>query len=374
MVKCENYNEKIVKEKVEEALNLIGGLKKFVKTGQKVLIKPNLLSPRSPQDAVTTHPAVIKAVCEEVLSLSAQPTIADIPGYIHLGGDFLEKTGIAKISQELNIPAVPLEKDGFQDVKIKDGKHLKSVYIAKMVKDVDVIINISKAKTHMQTMFTGAIKNMFGCIPSKERKRAHNIGGYEKFSQAVVDIYSVLIPHLNIMDAIVGMEGTGPTQGTPKKLGLLLASGDAVAMDCVITYLMGYKPRSVVMIEEAGKRKLGETKFENIKIAGIENIEDLVVNFKKPRILFSDLPNFFTVIGYKLTEVKPFIISSKCKKCLVCVESCPVDAIDRENPKINTQKCIECFCCHELCPEGAVEIKKALLSKIISHLENKLRM
>lgn len=374
VVRCENYNEKLVKEKVEEALNLIGGLKKFVKKGQKVLIKPNLLSPRNPQDAVTTHPAVIKAVAEEVLRLSAQPTIADIPGYIHLGGDFLEKTGIAKISQELNIPAVPLERDGFMEVKVKEGKHLKSIFIAKMVKDVDVIINLPKAKTHMQTYFSGAVKNMFGCIPSRERKRVHSFGGYEKFSQVVVDIYSTMVPTVNIIDAVVGMEGTGPSQGTPKKLGAILCSEDAVALDWVTTYLMGYKPQEVVTTTDAGRRKLGEMVEDNIKIVGECDIEGLKTNFKKPRIMFSNLPNFFTTVGYRLTEVKPHIVLANCKKCLICANACPVDAIDRKNPKIDTKKCIECFCCHELCPEGAVEIKKALLSKIISHLENKLRM
>lgn len=374
VVRCESYKEKEVREKISQAINLIGGIKKFVKEGQNVLVKPNLLSPTHPDKAVITHPEIIKAVCVEVISAGAKPVISDIPGYIHLGGDFLEKTGIAKISKELNVQAIPLEKDGFVEKKIKGGKHLKSIFVAKMIDNADVIINVSKAKTHMQTYFTGAIKNMFGCIPSGERRRTHSLGGYERFSEVVVDIYSVMIPHLNIMDAVIGMEGTGPTQGTPKKLGLILASSDAVALDTVTTYLMGYNPQEVIMIRDAGKRRLGDTKFEDIKIVGECDIEKLRIDFKKPRVMLSKMPTFLTTITYDLTRVKPYIVQEKCKKCLICVNACPVDAIDKKEIRINPSLCIECFCCHELCPEGAVEIKKPLLSKILSCLENKLKV
>jgi NAD-dependent dihydropyrimidine dehydrogenase PreA subunit len=265
-----------------------------------------------------------------------------------------------------------LESKNFFKVSNQKSKNLKYFYYAKFIKEVDVVINLPKLKTHMQTFFTGCIKNMFGGVPVKERRRVHLIGGYKKLSEALVEIYSKVKPNLNIMDGIIGMEGNGPSQGKPKKVGVMLVSDDGVALDTVATYITGYKIHSVHTNYYGWKIGLGCADIEKINILGNGNLDDFMVSFKKPSTLLLAISNIpiVDIIG-NFAEVKAYIDPEKCTKCGVCQESCPVGCIQYEKiPFIDNKKCIQCFCCHELCPNQVVEVKRNLLAKILSSVES----
>jgi ferredoxin len=220
----------------------------------------------------------------------------------------------------------------------------------------------------MQSRDTGAVKNMFGFLTSRDRINAHTFSGFSTFSSVLVDIYSSIRPDLNIMDAVVGMEGTGPSQGKPVQLGWMLASPDAVALDAVAAAAAGFNPGEILTTSFAGKRGLGAANLDEIKVHGL-NIEKARKRLKRPSAAVSALMPFLGGPLTELTQVRPRINTEECKQCRRCVEVCPAGAIDtKADFKINDNVCILCYCCHEMCEYGAVELKKPFLVKVAETL------
>ena len=228
---------------------------------------------------------------------------------------------------------------------------MKSFYVSKTLKNIDLIINIPKLKTHQLTKFTGAVKNLYGCIPGGMKQKLHSKAQSEKkFSELLVDIYQNIKPEVNIMDGVVGMEGVGPTSGKPKKAGYILASKNSVSLDATSSKLIGYKAKNILMLKEAAKRKLGSSKFS---LVGLKKLPKL--DFKKP-----------VVTGKLSKKVKEFlkikhpivVDKKKCVKCGLCARKCPAKAIVlNPYPEIDPKKCIRCFCCIEICPQDALSLK-----------------
>ena len=343
IVKCETYNQKKVDKAVEKALELIDF--KF-KAGSKVLIKPNIVGcfPKK-QIAATTHPALIEAVCKILKKNNCQIFIGDSP--FTNPEQSLKAAGIDKLKKYGKLLIFELEKQ----ITINDNKakYLKKFQIAKILKDVDLIIDMPKLKTHTLTKYTGAIKNLYGCIPGGLKQRIHNEAhGDKKFSKLLIDIYQNIKPGLAIMDGIIGMEGEGPTSGDLKKSGLILASENPVALDIVSAKIIGYKPKRVYAIKEAIKRKLITGK---ISIKGVKEIPK--INFKKPSSV--EMSRSRELIK-KLFKEKPIICNTKkCIKCQMCKNHCPKQAISMNPfPEVDKKKCIRCFCCIEICPQDAM--------------------
>jgi len=231
VVKCDSYDEKLVLEKVKEALDLIGF---EIKEGSKVLLKPNVLSAKRPDEAVTTHPSVINAVCKILKEKKCKILIGDSSG-MGVGGtrEAFKKTGIEEISKKYNAELIPFEESKIVYTKI-NGKILKGIHVSKSILDVDFIINMPKLKTHALVGYTGAVKNMFGIIPGGKKSYYHKICGNQiTFADLLIDIYNCRIPDLNIMDGIMGMEGNGPAAGKIKKTGIIIASKSGVALDFI---------------------------------------------------------------------------------------------------------------------------------------------
>jgi len=195
------------------------------------------------------------------------------------------------------------------------------------------------------------------------------------FAGALVDIFEFTKPTLNIMDAVIGMEGSGPSAGAPRKMGAIIASIDAVALDAVCAHLIGYRPKEIGMLAIAYQRKLGEINLAKIELIG-EEIENLrQPDWKKPFSLFAKLKwlpkKSLAVLSPIINQIKiwPEIDQSKCKKCLICFNACPVKTIeyDKETKKIwvNRKNCINCFCCHELCEYKAINLKSSWLADLM---------
>lgn len=373
VVRCHDYGEGQVEDAVRRSLALIGGAGKLIKPGDRVLLKVNILAPAEAEQAVTTHPSLVRAMIKLVREAGGVPFVADSPGFLFAGGrnNAMKKSGIMKAAEELGAEVLQFETvpDSFVEVDVPGGAELKTIYAARLALEADVIISMPKLKTHGNTLFTGAVKNMFGAVPQKTRMLAHSLVTNEKFSSALVDIYSVFKPDLAVMDAVVGMEGDGPRHGQPRKIGLVLASFDPPALDAVASKIVGFEPGAILTTKFAHERGLGCGDPGCISVLG-ETIEDVAVpDFKKPASMrmFSSIMSLLAPLINGLVKVEPHLDKAKCTRCAVCAKSCPVHVITLDPyPIIDRSSCIKCYCCNELCPEGAMEIKRTRLAKALS--------
>ncbi|HWR25480.1 MAG TPA: DUF362 domain-containing protein [Methanosarcina sp.] len=367
IVRCSDYSN--AKNAIREALSLIGGLEKIIAPGNHVLLKPNVLAIRPPEGAVTTHPAVVSAMCELVSEVGGIPVIGDGSGIVKPGStstaQAFKVSGIEGAASGSKAELINFETSGFVEVEVPNAKEFPRLHIAKSVLEADVIISLPKLKTHELTLYTGAVKNFFGTIPQKTRKQAHALEDRTRFGEAVVDIYSVVKPHLAVMDGVVGMEGNGPANGTPVPAGVIMASYDCVSLDIVASELIGFDPLKIPTNKAALLRGFG---VEHPELVGVP-LEEVKVRFKSPEGgATAFIPPFLMRILRKQLAVKPFINVSRCELCKACVLNCSVHAIEEADRKlkINEGKCIQCYCCRELCPKDAVEIKKSLLLKLMT--------
>lgn len=367
IVNCIDYTYSNVQAAVKVCFDNLGGLEKYIKKNQTVLIKPNLLSAKDPSRAITTHPSVVHAVTEQVQSLGAVPILGDSPGGVDRGiRRVWENTKLSEVAGQTGAKLVTFESSGVYPKTTPEGK---TYYIAKPVVDADVVISLAKLKTHTLTLMTGAIKNMFGSIPGFRKAAYHKEAPKPKdFARVIVDIYSLTRPNLTLVDAVVVMEGDGPSSGDPKYLGLLFAGTDAAALDMVAEKIMGFKEGEIDITRVARDKDLGPGSFEQIQILG-EKLNQLTVpKFTLPsNRLIRMIPNFLLKLIGPFVWVRPNIIDENCINCNICVDNCPTNTIHKgeKRPYFDYSNCINCMCCHELCPEKAVYLEKSRIAKRI---------
>jgi len=364
---CADYDPPNVRSAIKACLERIGGLQRFVKRDQTVLIKPNLLSAKDPSRAITTHPSVVQAVTEMVQELGAVPILGDSPGGVDRGIKRVwENTKLSEVSGQTGAKLVAFESSGVYPKTTQEGK---TYHIAKPVLDADVVISLAKLKTHTLTLMTGALKNMFGSIPGFRKAAYHKEAPKPReFAKVIVDIFSLTKPHLTLVDAVVAMEGDGPSSGDPKYTGLLLAGTDAVALDMVMARIMGFKDGEIDITREAQARGMGPKSFEQIEILGDDLNSLAVPKFTLPsNRLIRMIPNFLLKLVGPFVWVRPNILDGNCINCNICVENCPTQTIRKgENrPTFDYTNCINCMCCHELCPEKAIYLEKSRIAKRI---------
>ncbi|MBD3247289.1 DUF362 domain-containing protein [Candidatus Pacearchaeota archaeon] len=351
VVKCNSYNQKKVDKAVSKALKSIGFNAKDYK-GKKVLIKPNVLGSftKEKQKAITTHPSLVKAVCKILKKAGVKKIFIGDSSFMGTPKAF-KKSGIEKVAKQYSVDKKPLIFEQDKLVKIKDSKAkiLKDFPISKKASNADLIINMPKMKTHSLAQVTLGIKNLYGLIPGGLKQRLHTKASGRRFSEILVDIYQNMKPQLNILDGVIGMEGEGPSSGTSKKAGLILASRNAIALYIAASKIMGFKPKKIPAIKYALKRKLySGYKFELIGMK------------KLPKIPFKKSSKSKSVSGARalFRKEKPIVCDvQKCIKCGTCAKHCPVNAITlKPYPVIDKKKCIRCFCCMEVCPVHALSL------------------
>jgi uncharacterized protein (DUF362 family)/Pyruvate/2-oxoacid:ferredoxin oxidoreductase delta subunit len=367
ITKCSSYNLEEVQKAVVECVDAIGA-SSIIKPGDKVLIKPNMLQGKSPDEAITTHPSVVQAVVNMVKDAGAIPMIGDSPGGPARGMEsFWDVTGFLDVSERTNAKLVNFEKTGSYE-RTRNNINYR---IAKKVIDADLVINLPKIKTHGLTIFTCAVKNMYGVVPGLIKTEYHkNAPNPTKFAEYVVDIYAISKPQLNIVDGIIGMDGTGPSAGNPKKLGMILASIDGVAVDVVLCDMLGKDPMKIPTNRIATEQGLGEGDLTKIEIIGDAPVID---DFKWPPNISGSLDMIPAPIARGLMKLfwsRPAIDPEVCTNCKTCVKSCPVDALIENTPipEFEYGECINCLCCMEMCPEKAVFEEKSRLSRLISRI------
>ena len=330
-------------------------------TGRKVLIKPNVLRASMADEHIVTHPALLRAVVDKVEELSASRiVVGDNPGIFSYGDNekSFEKTGLMDAAKGY------YRNLGNATRKIAfNPEYLDSVGVSEEIMEADIVISLPKFKTHGLTVMTGAIKNSYGILPGAQKARLHQIAGSPpRFHDVIVEVFRLRVPDLFIMDAVVGMEGSGPASPELRDIGLILAADNGVAMDSVVAQMMGTDPADLRFLQKAHAMGLGD--FDSRSIA-IEGELRVLPDFKLPPPLagnaISGNPANQEIFSSR-TVLRPQANPELCTACEACIEHCPVsalsmDPVDHAVPQVDADLCITCFCCQEICPEKAMTLK-----------------
>ncbi len=341
--------------------------------GKTVLLKVNLLSPKPPERAVTTHPEVVRASAEACLRRGAVVWIGDSAGGMGPGGSrtaqALEVCGIQGAAAGLDAVVKNFDQEGVQVFENPRGTGYKDIHLSDSVIAADIVISLAKLKTHSYTLYTGAVKNMYGCVPGRRKALLHGVApSVHAFSEYLVDVFSLARPHLAIVDGIVAMEGEGPSAGRPKPVGGLFAGDDAVALDTKLCHLIGLDPRRVHMLPIAQRRGLGKMGTGEEPIGPWDALVPQSFSIPQRQV---PMPGFLRPVFAKALQGYPEIIQDRCIRCEICLRSCPVQTIlQRQDGRIEVDQsgCIQCYCCHELCPEQAVSIRTPVLGRLLNRL------
>ncbi|MBE6645851.1 MAG: DUF362 domain-containing protein [Ruminococcaceae bacterium] len=380
IVPLEEYSEEGARVAIKSLLDGIGGLE-FVNKGMRVVIKANLVSAMKPDAAATTHPMLISALCEMLVERGATVVVGDSPGGLYNSafvGRVYNATGMKaaeKAGAKLNADFSELRAE------FPKGKVLRDFVYTGYLKDADVIINFCKLKSHGMMGMSCAAKNMFGAIPGVIKPEYHfRFPKYEDFADMIVDLDEYFHPVISIADAVVGMEGNGPTAGVPRKMGFLLASRSPHTLDMVAANLIGFKREELPILDAAYRRGLIPDKVEDVKIIGsiqglrVDGFERVV---ERRSLEFSgDGKNIFkrtfSKIAAALLRTRPYLKSDACVGCGVCEGVCPAKAIVIKNKKakINRKSCIRCFCCQEFCPKSALKVKRTFIANMFHREKN----
>ncbi len=356
IVRCETYNESEVLNGLRRSIDLIGGIGTFVKPGNRVLLKPNLLQGKPPEKAVTTHPSILKGMIQIVRQTGGIPFIGDSPAI----GSCLraaEKAGIRRIADDTECPIVEFNRPVVSTER--EPASFKQVEIDRTVLEADVVVNLPKWKTHGMVLLTLGVKNIFGCVTGARKALWHLKAGEDRklFARILVDIYQRVRPSLTVLDGIVGMEGNGPGSGNPIHLGLIMASSDALSLDQVVCDLLKIPRKSLPTNQAAFERGMFR---DEIEVAGMAIDQVKVPRFELPSLSGTSwgLPLLVRLGLKNALSSRPSLNEDACRSCGQCLEICPPRALTKRGNKLvfDYSACIRCFCCQEVCPEGAISI------------------
>ena len=376
---CPDYGqaEACIRALVEQ----MGGMGRFVRPGERIVLKANLLRAAPPESAICTHPAVVEAVAKLVKEAGGTPVICDSPGgALHKEAvlrSLYEKTGMAAAAAAAG---AELSMDSStRTVSLPEGKVLRQAEIITPVAEADGVIDLCKMKTHVLMSMTGAVKNLFGVIPGLSKVGYHATHpDHATFADVLLDLTGYVKPRLSLMDGILAMEGDGPgSSGTPRQAGLLLAAANPLALDTAAGAIMNLPRQDNPVLLAAERRGLTPCRMEDVELIG-GTVEELrMADYKFPASTKSNLMDFLGPLARpaerlckKALSQTPRIDGAKCVGCGICAKSCPGQAIAMTAPgkkaRISQNACIHCYCCHELCPQKAVELHQSWLGRLLT--------
>lgn len=373
IIGCDNYDDDQVYEAIGTGIDLLGGMPSFVNQGERIVLKPNVLIGANPQRCISTHPSVLKAVGRKLKEASIVPFYGDSPGF----GGFRINVRRAKLKDAADEIGISMAEFGKGRVVTHKGAILnKRFVLANGILASDGVVSLPKLKTHGLTRFTGAVKNQFGCVPGMQKSQFHmKLADPYDFATMLVDLTTLIMPRFYIMDGIMAMEGNGPRNGKPRKLGVLLFSTDPVALDAVACRIIGLNPEFVPTSAPGEKANLGTYHNENIQVIGDKLERFIDENFeviRKPPVSVKS----GTIRTFLKNQIcpRPFIDELRCTNCGTCVKVCSVNpkavnwhsGDNSKPPAFDYDRCIRCFCCQELCPEAAITIREPLLGRVFS--------
>ena len=372
--KVPDYDYPRVKQALDDIIaRMPGGWPAIIPAGARVLIKPNFLKPAPAEAAVSPHPAVMRAVVEACIAAGAgNIVIGDSPGF-GTAGRVAQACGIMQVARDFAIEVVDFSES--VTIEAPAGFIHRRFEVAREAAEADVIINLPKFKTHAMMVLTLAVKNLYGVIVGRQKARWHFQSGrdHHHFARFLLELAYTLKPAISILDAVVGMQGNGPSSGEPRCLGYLAASKDMVSLDAIAAHLAGFSPQQVYTLAEA--RRMGFTVDpEEIACIG-DPLYDLRISDLVPASQMSvEGPGYLRPVSWLLNRfvtTRPQVDAGTCCRCGVCLEACPAECMtlpDKGPVAIDTQACIRCFCCQELCPEGAIHAHDAFGVHVLRRL------
>ena len=376
---CPDYSQ--AEGAIRALVEQMGGMGRFVRPGERIVLKANLLRAAPPESAICTHPAVVEAVARLVKEAGGTPVICDSPGgALHKEAvlrSLYEKTGMAAAAAAAG---AELSMDSStRTVSLPEGKVLRQAEIITPVAEADGVIDLCKMKTHVLMSMTGAVKNLFGVIPGLSKVGYHATHpDHATFADVLLDLTGYVKPRLSLMDGILAMEGDGPgSSGTPRQAGLLLAAANPLALDTAAGAIMNLPRQDNPVLLAAERRGLTPCRMEDVELIG-GTVEELrMADYKFPASTKSNLMDFLGPLARpaerlckKALSQTPRIDGAKCVGCGICAKSCPGQAIAMTAPgkkaRISQKACIHCYCCHELCPQRAVELHQSWLGRLLT--------
>ena len=377
IAKCSQYTMEEAHNALTLALAPFGGLD-WVHPGMTIGIKANLVTYFHPDAAATTHPILLCALVQMIRSRGASVVLGDSPGGLY-NHAYVNRIYSATGMKDVEVAGAILNQDfSVKQANFPEAKVATNFTYTGWLDNVDAIINFCKLKTHGMIGMSAAAKNMFGAIPGTTKPEYHyRFPNPENFSDMIVDLDEYFKPKISIVDAVIGMEGNGPTTGNPRFIGAIAASDNPHALDLVCAKLIGIEPQSVPTLQAAIIRELCPARVGELEVIG--EIEDFcvsdfkLVNGTRNIQFYKGAKSFFArftgkVLHNCLASV-PRLRADECVGCAECAKICPAMAITMENhkPVINTDTCIRCFCCQEFCPKGAMKVHRPWVARFLCH-------
>lgn len=375
---CPDYAPENVRKALIAALDSIGGLD-AVPGGMKVAIKANLVTLLRPERAATTHPIMLAELTRLLTERGAKVVVGDSPGGPY-NAMYLKSVYAATGLEEVKAAGGQLN-DNFAESQadFPEAKQAKTFSYTSWLDDADIIINFAKLKTHGMMGMSAAVKNMFGAIPGTVKPEYHyRFPDGRDFADMLIDLNEYFKPALHIIDGVVGMEGNGPTGGTPREIGCVLAGKNPYTLDLVAAKIIGFELSGVPTLAAAFERGYAPERAEEVPLA-LESIERFAVDDYKlmEKLNSIEFLNKFAfsskTLGRMLSGMfasVPRVTKSECVGCRKCEEICPAKAIVMRDkkPVIDRKKCIRCFCCQEFCPPAAMKHHRPLAARILNKM------
>lgn len=370
LVPCRSYDAAEVTRALDDALQLLGGWEHLLPAEGPIYLKPNLAGPFPPERGVTTHPAVVKAMARLLKAAGREVMVGDSPagparpGYLKF---LYRRTGMEEVAHELDLQLdMDLEP---VEVKIAQPRSLRVLTLNRSFANAPVLVNLPKFKTHLFARLTGAVKNLYGAVSGIMKVAYHTrLKNPEDFMGMLLDLVDYLQPRLSVVDAVLGMEGDGPTWGRARPVGYLLAGVNPLAVDWVMSRMMGFSESAVPLFQIAPPPP--------VDVRGLALEAARVADFRlpSPNTLEDGLEGLSwlprRLKEYLSKELLPFpaVNPKLCAGCSLCEESCPQQAIHLEDNKavVDLKVCIRCWCCNEVCPQGAVELSRSRLGRLLA--------
>jgi uncharacterized protein (DUF362 family)/NAD-dependent dihydropyrimidine dehydrogenase PreA subunit len=381
--RCTEYEFEAVQAALRRALAPLGGMAAFVHPGERIALKVNLLLGVAPEEAITTHPAVVAAVAVAVREAGAHPVVMESPGsgILHMKSvvnRVYRKTGLLEAADrygfELN------QEMGSQAVSFPEARLVRRLEVMDPILEADGVINLAKFKTHTFMTFTGATKNLFGVIPGLNKVGFHGkFADPVRFADMLLDVAGFVGPRLSIMDGVVGLEGKGPgTGGKARPLGFLLVGTDTVAIDVVCCRIARIDTEAVPVLVAAHERGMWSGRAADIDTAGVPVAELLVKDFLLPARHVRERGD--SPVGTVERLARPILRGGfsprprpkkgRCTRCASCVQACPTKAmsLNEKVAEVDDDLCIRCYCCHEVCPSAAIDLEFTGLGRAVHQL------
>jgi uncharacterized protein (DUF362 family) len=330
----------------------------WIKTGARVVVKPNMLMAAEPDKGIVTHPMIVRAVTEYLLDRGAKVQVTDSPplGSFH---KLVRQCGYDAALDGLDVELKPF----VESIRIDVGEPFGAIEIARDAMEADLVISLPKLKSHAQMYMTLGVKNMFGTVVGLRKPQWHMRAGVDRvmFAKLLVRIYQAVAPAFTIVDGILALEGQGPGKsGQPRTLGLLVGGADAHGVDKTVCTLLGLDPNELLTYRLARELDLFDGE---VHVNGDIHIVD---DFKFPELHTLSLgPDSLNRFMRKYVIQKPVVDNQRCKLCGECWLICPAKVISHniKGIRFDYQGCIRCYCCLEVCPHGAIQAREPLLGR-----------